>query len=166
MQPHQQVLAMGILWLISLIALTFIIPMARHRAFNRGLNAGKQLHKADLKLQIKGLKDELDEARIKTEADQRKHHMAVAALKRTIGELEDRIMSYTGLPVTRADYDLLINASETLTLAKKTWKAAQGTEPWCARAMQQHQDVQALAVRLHAQLRSTPASVAKAGTAA
>ncbi|WP_313364358.1 hypothetical protein [Pseudomonas sp.] len=166
MQPHQQVLAMGILWLISLIALTFIIPNARHRAFNRGLEVGKQLHKADLKLQIKGLRDDLDEARINTEADQRKHHMAVAALKRTINELEERIMSYTGLAVTKFDYDLLINASETLALAKKTWKAAQGTEPWCTRAMQQHQDIQALAMRIHSQLRTTPASTATVGNAA
>ncbi|MBC3420493.1 hypothetical protein [Pseudomonas sp. RW3S2] len=166
MQPHQQVLAMGILWLISLIALTFIIPKARHRAFNRGLEVGKHLHKADLKLQIKGLRDDLDEARINTEAEQRKHHVVVAALKRTINELEERIMSYNGLAVTRSDYDMLINASETLVLAKKTWKAAQGTEPWCIRAMQQQQDIQALAMRIHTQLRSTPARSATAGAAA
>lgn len=166
MQPHQQVLAMGILWLISLIALTFIIPKARHRAFNRGLEVGKQLHKADLKLQIKGLRDDLDEARINTEAEQRKHHMAVAALKRTINELEERIISCNGLAVTRSDYDMLISVSETLALAKKTWKAAQGTEPWCTRATQQHQDIQALAMRVHSQLRTTPARSAKEGAAA
>lgn len=81
MQPHQQVLAMGILWLITLLILPFLFAKARHRAFNRGLDAGKQRLKADLKLQIKGLQEDLDEARVQTEADQRKHHLAIAHLK-------------------------------------------------------------------------------------
>lgn len=89
-----------------------------------------------------------------------------ATLKRTIAELEERIMSYTGLAVTRADYVLLSNIAKTLHLTEKTWKAAPGTEPWCNRATQQMQDIQALAVRVHAQLRNTPASSDTAGEAA
>ncbi|WJO23196.1 hypothetical protein LU688_06300 [Pseudomonas soli] len=166
MQPHQLVLAMGIIWLVTLIVAPYLFSKARSRAFNRGVEIGKEHHRADLKLQLKTLREELDETRIQTEADQRKHHLAVAALKRTITELEDRIMSYTGMPVTRADYDLMIKAVETLALAEKTWKAVQGTEPWCNRALQQRQDIQALAVRVHHQLRSTPASAATAGAAA
>ncbi|MCG8292269.1 hypothetical protein [Pseudomonas entomophila] len=166
MQPHQQVLALGILWLVTLIVATYLFSKARSRAFNRGVEVGKEHQRADLKLQLKTAREELDETRIQTEADQRKHHLAVAALKRTITELEERIMSYTGMPVTRADYDLMINAVETLALAEKTWKVAPGTEPWRNRALQQRQDIQALAVRVHHQLRSTPASAATAGTAA
>ncbi|MCU9528666.1 hypothetical protein [Pseudomonas mosselii] len=166
MQPHQQVLAVGILWLVTLIVAPYLFTKARSRAFSRGVEIGKEHHRADLKLQLKTLREELDEARVQTEADQRKHHLGVASLKRTITELEERIMSYTGMPVTRADYDLMINAVETLALAEKTWKVVQGTEPWCKRALQQQQDIQALAVRVHHQLRSTPASAATAGAAA
>lgn len=108
----------------------------------------------------------LDESLINREAEQRKHHHTVANLKRTLTELEERIMSYTGLPVTRADYDLLISAAESLELAEKTWKALPGAEPGRKRAAQQQQDIQALAMRLHSQLRNTPASAATAGEAA
>lgn len=166
MQPHQQVLAMGILWLVTLIVTPYLFSKARSRAFSRGVEIGKEHHRADLKLQLKTLREELDEARVETEADQRKHHKAVAALKRTINELEERIMSYTGMPVARADYDLMISAVETLALAEKTWKVVQGTEPWCKRALQQRQYIQALAVRVHHQLRTTPSSAATAGAAA
>lgn len=166
MQPHQLVLTMGILWLVTLIVAPYLFSKARSRAFSRGVEIGKEHHRADLKLQLKTLREDLDETRIQTEADQRKHHLTVASLKRTIKELEERIMSYTGMPVTRADYDLMISAVETLALAEKTWKIAPGTEPWRNRALQQRQDIQALAVRVHQQLRSTPASAAKEGTAA
>lgn len=166
MQPHQQVLAVGILWLVTLIVAPYLFTKARSRAFSRGVEIGKEHHRADLKLQLKTLREELDEARVQTEADQRKHHLAVASLKRTITELEERIMSYTGMPVTRTDYDLMISAVETLALAEKTWKVVQGTESWCKRALQQRQDIQVLAVRVHHQLRSTPASAATAGAAA
>lgn len=166
MQPHQQVLAMGILWLATLIIASYLFSKARSRAFSRGVEIGKAHHRADLKLQLKTLREDLDETRIQTEADQRKHHLTVASLKRTIKELEERIMSYTDMPVTRADYDLMISAVETLALAEKTWKVASGTEPWRNRALQQRQDIQALAVRVHHQLRSTPACASTAGSAA
>lgn len=68
--------------------------------------------------------------------------------------------SYKGMPLTRSDYDLLITAAETLRLAEKTWKALPGTEPGRKRAIQQQQDIQALAVRIHVQLRGKPASAA------
>lgn len=95
-------------------------------------------------------------------AELKDHRRTVATLKRTIAELEERIMSYTSLAVTRADYVLLINTAETLNLAEKTWNALPGTEPGRKRAVQQRQDIQALALRVHVQLRSTPASTAAA----
>ncbi|MFG0272706.1 hypothetical protein [Pseudomonas sp. zjy_14] len=165
MQPHQQVLAMGILWLITLLILPFLFAKARHRAFNRGLDAGKQRLKADLKLQIKGLQDDLDEARVQTEADQRKHHMAIAHLKGSIRELEARIMSYTGLAVTRADYELLISSIETLNLTERTLNAMKATQQ-ASRAGLQAAELGSLAKRIHTQLRETPASAASAEVAA
>lgn len=74
--------------------------------------------------------------------------------------------SYQGMPVTRSDYDLLINSAETLRLAEKTWKALPGTEPGCKRATQQQQDIQALAIRVHFELRKIPATTANMETAA
>ncbi|WP_207869477.1 hypothetical protein [Pseudomonas sp. 51_B] len=165
MQPHQQVLAMAIVWLISLIALTIIIPRMRHRTFTRGVDTGRQQQRADLKLQIKGLQDDLDEARIQSEAGQRKHHLAVANLKSSIAVLEARIMSYTGLPVTKADYERLVSASSTMRLAQRTFKALK-TEAEAARAGALADFIDELAKRIHAQLRSTPGSAAIAGAAA
>ena len=165
MQPHQLVLALSILWLATLIVLPFLFAKARHRAFNRGLDTGKQRLKADLKLQIKGLQDDLDEARVQTEADQRKHHLAIAHLKGSIRELEARIMSYTGLAVTRADYELLISAIETLNLTERTLNAMKATQQ-ASRAGLQAAELGSLAKRIHAQLRETPGSAANAGAAA
>lgn len=166
MQPHQLILAMGILWLVTLAALPFLFAKARHLAYMRGHADGNKSINATLKLRITTLEDELADTKIQNEADTRKRLKAIAALHGTIAELEERIMSYTGLAVTRADYVLLSKIAETLRLAEKTWKAAPGTEPWCNRATQQMQDIQALAVRVHAQLRNNPASSATAGEAA
>ncbi|MFP3372457.1 hypothetical protein [Pseudomonas sp. SIMBA_068] len=112
------------------------------------------------------MRAQLDDSLIEREAEQRKCHHTLANLKRTITELEERIMTHTGMPVTRTDYDLIINAAETLGLAEKTWKVAPGTEPWRHRAALQRQDMQALAMRVHAQLRTTPSSTAVTEAAA
>ena len=165
MQPHQQVLALGICLLAILAILPFLFAKARHRAFNRGLEIGKQRLQADLKLQIQGLQEDLDEARVQAEASQRKHHTAVAHLKGTVRELEARIMSYTGLAVTRADYELLINAIETLNLTERTLTAMKATQQ-ASRAGLQATGLDGLAKRIHIQLRETPASAANAGAAA
>lgn len=165
MQPHQQVLALGIVWLVSLIALTFIVPKVRHRAFLQGVDAGRQQLRADLKLKIKGLEGDLDEARIQAEAVQRKHYLAVANLKASIAQLEARIMSYTGLAVTKKDYEMLVRASSTMRLAQRTFKALK-TEVEVSRAGAQADFIDELAKRIHAQLRSTPGRAETAGAAA
>ncbi|WP_367598029.1 hypothetical protein [Pseudomonas fulva] len=165
MQPHQQVLALGIVWLVSLIALTFIIPKVRHRAFLHGVDTGKQQQRADLKLQIKGLQADLDEARIQAEAVQRKHHLTVANLKASIAELEARIMSYTGLSVTKTDHERLVSASSTMRLAQRTFRALK-IEAEATRAGAQADVIDELAKRIHAQLRCPPASTVTAGAAA
>lgn len=155
MQPHQYALGAGILWLVTLIVLPFLIAKARTRSFAQGVGAGKQHHKADFKLQIQSLKDDLAEAAVQAEVDQRKHHHAVASLQHTINELEARIMSYTGLAVTKFDYEQLTKAAETLRMAQRTWETAKGIEPWCVRAHNECLSIQALARRLHEQLRTT-----------
>lgn len=163
MQPHQYALGAGILWLVTLIVLPFLIAKARTRSFALGFDAGMHHQKADYKLQMQSLRDDLAETAVQAEADQRKHHLAVASLKRTISELEARIMSYTGLAVTKLDHEQLTKAAETLQLAQRTWETAKGTEPWCVRAHNERLSIQALARRVHEQLRATPASTTKAG---
>lgn len=165
MQPHQIVLPVGILWLITLTILPFLFARARQRAFNRGLDTGKQSLMADLKLRIKGLQDDLDDARVQAEAGQRRHHTTVAHLKGSIRELEARIMSYTGLAVTRGDYELIISGIETLSLTERTLTAMKATQQ-ASRAAQQAAGLKDLATRVHTQLRETPASAASAEVSA
>lgn len=148
MHPHQYALAAGILWLATLIVLPYLFAKARSRAYELGFTDGKLAHQQALKLRLQ-------------EANR-----VQEVLRATIAELEARIMSYTAMPVTRADYDLMISAAETLALAEKTWKAAPGTEPWWNRAKKQRQGMQALALRVHSQLRTTPATAADAEKAA
>lgn len=99
----------------------------------------------------------LDESLIQRETEQRKHHHSVANLKRTIAELEERIMSYTGLAVTKADYEKLVSAASTMRLAQRTFKALK-SEAEATRAGAQADVIDGLAIRIHAQLRSTPAT--------
>ncbi|CAI8808675.1 DUF305 domain-containing protein [Pseudomonas donghuensis] len=112
-----------------------------------------------------GPQAQLDELRIEREAEQRKHHHAVANLKRTITELEDRIMSYTDMPVTRTDHDLLTKTANTLKLAGRTWKALHA-DPQTQTAIDQQHYIEELAARVHAQLRINPANPTDAGEAA
>ncbi|MGB5957680.1 hypothetical protein [Pseudomonas sp.] len=80
-----------------------------------------------------------------------------ATLKRTIAELEERIMSYTGLAVTRSDYALLMKATRTLRVAEQTMKALKSQV--ANQAAEQAAGLQAIAKHVHAQLRSTPGNV-------
>jgi len=100
----------------------------------------------------------LDELLINREAEQRKHHHCVANLKRTIAELEERIMPYTGLAVTKSDYSLLMETSRTLRVTEQTMKALKSQV--ANQAAEQAAGIQAIAKRVHAQLRSTPATAA------
>ncbi|MFT2186336.1 hypothetical protein [Pseudomonas putida] len=106
----------------------------------------------------------LDESLVDREAKQRKHHHTVANLKRTITELEERIMSYTGLAVTKSDYALLMETSRTLRVAEQTMKALKSQV--ANQAAEQAAGLQAIAKRVHAQLRSAPGSVTQAEDAA
>ena len=107
----------------------------------------------------------LDESLINREAEQCEHHHTIANLKRAIAELEDRIMSYTGLAVTKADYELLVNVIDTLNLAERTLTAMKATQQ-AARAGLQVTRLGDLAKRMHLELRERPASAINAGAAA
>ncbi|MFP5426381.1 MAG: hypothetical protein ACLGJA_11060 [Gammaproteobacteria bacterium] len=162
MQPHQYALAAGILWLATLTVLPFLIAKARRRAYDEGFAE----HQRQSNSYIAALNKDISQLAVARQEDQRKHDLTVANLKRTISELEERIMSYTGLAVTRADYDLLSEAMETLRLAERTWKPMAGTAPTCVRAAAQIYGVEALAKRIHAQLRCTPATAVSTEVAA
>lgn len=107
----------------------------------------------------------LEESLIAREAEHRRHHLSVANLKRTIAELEARIMSYTGMPVTRPDYDLLNKVAETLRLTQRTMKALKSDQV-AKQSSEQANGVEAIAKRVHAQLRTTPATASTAEAAA
>lgn len=96
----------------------------------------------------------LDESLVDREAEQRKQHHIVANLKRIIAELEARILSYTGLAVTRTDYELVLKASDTLQLSQRTLKALK-SQTQAEIAGIQAEGLSGLAKRIHAQLRST-----------
>lgn len=172
MQPHQYALAAGIGWMITLIILPFLIAKARRLAYARGFEAGKTFHDQTLSLQLKEAIQTLDDLRSELLRTQQTGNVQlaarqanIAALKASISELEARIMSYTGLPVTKADYDNLVSASSTMRLAQRTFKALK-TEAEAARAGAHADVIDGLAKRIHAQLRSTPASAANEGAAA
>lgn len=172
MQPHQYALAAGILWLLTLIVMPYLFAKARHIAYERGFADGKLAHQHTLKLQLQEAKRDQEALRTELEDAQRNcaqqldaRQARIAALKACIAELEARIMSYTGLAVTRADHDKLVASADTLRLAQRTLTALK-SEPQAARAGVQAEAIDDLAKRIHAQLRTTPASAATAGAAA
>ena len=70
-------------------------------------------------------------------------------------------MSYTGMPVTRADYELLTKVGATLQLAHLTMKALKSDQQ-ASLATAQALRVDSLAKRIHSKLRSTPATASTA----
>lgn len=124
-------------------------------------NADLQRENLALEHRINARDAQLREA---TEA-QAKSDQTIANLKHTISELEERVMSYAGLVVTRADYDLVLKATNTLQLSQRTLKALKSqTQADIAGA--QAEALSDLAKRIHAQLRSTAATTARTEEAA
>ncbi|WP_024717541.1 hypothetical protein [Pseudomonas putida] len=165
MQPHQQTLALGIVWLATLVVMPFLFATARRRAHALGFMEGQEVKEAAHAHRVRQLERDLADKQAELDTARKAFTAHMEVRREVIAEPEERIMPYTGLPVTRADYDLLISATETLNLAEKTWRAAPGAEPWRYRAAKQEQDIQALAMRIHFQLRSTPATAANMETA-
>ncbi|MER2095799.1 MAG: hypothetical protein ABS977_02725 [Pseudomonas qingdaonensis] len=166
MQTHQYVLAAGIAWLFTLIALPFLFATARRRAFDHGHTAALAARDTTYRHRIETLNTSLATAAESHYDELRMHLRTISALRKEVSELEARVMSYTGLAVTRTDYEHLKNAAETLRLARNTWQKLQGTEPWCARAYAECQGLLKLASRVHAELRTSPSSAIQQGDAA
>ncbi|PYG83199.1 MULTISPECIES: hypothetical protein [unclassified Pseudomonas] len=165
MQPFQYALSAGIVLLFVLAVLPYLFAAARRRAHEEGKEIGLAEHNATHAQRLRMLNEELAELAVQREADQRKHLKTVANLKLTISELEERIMSYTCMPVTRADYELLTKVGETLQLAHRTMKALKSDQQ-ASRAAAQALCVDSLAKRIHAQLRGTLATASTAEAAA
>ncbi|MBP2081640.1 MULTISPECIES: hypothetical protein [Pseudomonas] len=165
MQPYQYALSAGIVLLVVLAIMPYLLATARRRAHEEGKEIGLAERNATHAQRLRTLNEELAELAVQREADQRKHLKTVANLKLTISELEERIMSYTGMPVTRADYELLAKASETLQLTHRTMKALKSDQQ-ASLAAAHALCVDSLAKRIHAQLRSTPATASTAEAAA
>ncbi|KWW14995.1 hypothetical protein AS889_13355 [Pseudomonas putida] len=165
MQPYQYALSAGIVLLFVLAILPYLLAGARRRAHEEGKEIGLAERNATHAQRIKTLNEELAELAVQREADQRNHLKTVANLKLTISELEARIMSYTGLAVSRADYELLISAIEILSLTERTLDAMKATQQ-ATRAALQATQLRELAKRIHTQLRETPASTTRAEVAA
>lgn len=165
MQPQQIILTLATLWLFTLVALPFLFNAACRRAKESGLAEGLAQREADHTRQIAALNADIDAIAQERLTEQRAHLLATSQRLAHIEELEARIMSYTGLAVTRADYDQLLATANTLRLANRTLTALK-SEPQAARAGHQAEALDDLAKRIHAQLRTTPASAANVGAAA
>ncbi|MDQ2487486.1 hypothetical protein RBI94_26140 [Pseudomonas putida] len=166
MQPHQQVLALGILWLATLVVMPFLFATARRRAHALGFMEGQEVKEAAHTHRVRQLERDLAEKQAELDTARKAFTAHMEARRETIAELEERIMSYTGLAVTKADYQALISATETLETAGRTWKQLKGAEAWVTRTEHQGRSLRELAVRVRKELREPAASTADAGVAA
>ncbi|WEL56691.1 hypothetical protein PZ739_05850 [Pseudomonas kermanshahensis] len=158
MQPHQQVLALGILWLATLVVMPFLFATARRRAHALGFMEGREIKDVAHAHRIGQLERDLADKQAELDTARKAFTAHMEARRETIAELEDRIMSYTGLAVTKADYQALISACETLEIAGRTWKQLKGAEAWVARTEHQGRSLRELAGRVRNELRDPAAS--------
>lgn len=161
MQPHQYALAAGIIWLATLLVLPILIAKVHRHAYDEGFVE----HQHKLNSYSAALNEDISHLVAAREEDQRKHNLTVANLKRTIAELEARIMSYTGMAVTRSDYERLLSTAEALRLAQRLHMALKAGAQ-ADRASELATAADEIAKRIHAHLRATPASAPKAEAAA
>ncbi|MBA6095620.1 hypothetical protein H4C80_00455 [Pseudomonas juntendi] len=162
MQPHQQVLALGILWLVTLVVLPFLFATARSRAHALGFMEGQEVKEAAHTHRVRQLERDLADKQAELDTARKAFTAHMEARRETIAELEERIMSYTGLAVTKADYQALISATETLETAGRTWKQLKGAEAWVARTEHQGRSLRELAGRVRNELRNEPADTGAA----
>ncbi len=156
MQPHQQVLALGILWLATLVVMPFLFATARRRAHALGFMEGQEIREVAHAHRIRQLERDLAEKQAELDTARKAFTAHMEARRETITELEERIMSYTGLAVTKADYQALTSACETLETAGRTWKQLKGAEAWVARTEHQGRSLRELAARIRNELRGDP----------
>ncbi len=165
MQAQQYTLAIGVAWIFTLAILPYLFAKARQRAYERGHADGLKQRDAMAWKRLQDQDRALEERAIDREKEQRQFLHTKAALQSRIDELEVRVRSYTGLAVTASDHQLMIRATETLTLAKRTWDAMKGASTWSERAASELVALQRLAELIHAEIRKQPLAT-NAGTAA
>ncbi|MCE0938149.1 hypothetical protein LU667_14270 [Pseudomonas kurunegalensis] len=156
MQPHQQVLALGILWLATLVVLPFLFATARRRAHALGFEECQEIKEAAHTHRVRQLERDLADKQAELDTARKSFTDHMEARREVIAELEERIMSYTGLAVSKADYQALISAIETLETAGRTWKQLKGAEAWVTRTEQQGRSLRELALRVRNELRNEP----------
>lgn len=166
MQPHQQVLALGILWLATLVVLPFLFATARRRAHAMGFMEGQEIKEVAHAHHIRQLERDLADKQAELDTARKTFIAHMDARRETIAELEERIMSYTGLAVGKADYQALISACETLETAGRTWKQLKGAEAWVTRTEHQGRSLRELAGRVRNELRDSATSTSEKGAAA
>lgn len=166
MQPHHQTIALAITWFATLVALPLLLSVARRNAHTLGVTEGQKTQLTLHAIQIQWFEREIADKQAELGALQSRFDASVEACRRTVADLEERIMSYTGLAVTRADYEALISAGETLKLAKRTWTQLKGAETWAGRAEQQADQLRGLALRMQSELKGPGAATTVNGEAA
>lgn len=154
MQPHHQVLALGILWLATLVVLPFLFATARRRAHALGFEECQEIKEAAHTHRVRQLERDLADKQAELDTARKAFTAHMEARRETIAELEERIMSYTGLAVTKADYQALTSATETLETAGRTWKQLKGAEAWVTRTEHQGRSLRELALRIRNELRN------------
>ncbi|MDD2005644.1 hypothetical protein [Pseudomonas putida] len=158
MQPHQQVLALGILWLATLVVMPFLFATARRRAHALGFMEGQEIKETAHAHRMRQLERDLADKQAELDTARKAFTAHMESRRETIAELEERIMSYTGLAVSKADYQALISACETLETAGRTWKQLRGAEAWVARTEHQGRSLRELAGRVRNELRDPATS--------
>lgn len=166
MQPHHQTIALAITWFATLVALPLLLAVARRSAHNRGIAEGQHIQQARYDNQIQWFEVEIASKQAELLDIQARFDASMEARRKTIADLEERIMSYTGLAVTQADYQALGNASETLQLAVRTWSQLKGAEAWVERAKLQAGELHKLALRVRGDLKSARVDTVEEGQAA
>ncbi|MEE1922880.1 hypothetical protein V0R50_21070 [Pseudomonas sp. 148P] len=153
MQIPNYMLAIAVAWIFTLCFLPTLFARARARAYERGTTDGLTQRDAMTWKRLQDLEVQLENAAIDREQVQRTHLKKTAALLGTIKDLEERIKAYTGLAVTATDHKLIIQASETLVLARRTWDAMKGSEEWRDRATRESEALVRLAGLVLAEVR-------------
>lgn len=167
MQAQHYTLALAVAWIATLTFLPMLFALARKRAFDLGHATGLEMRDAVNWRRLQALDNTLSERAVSREQEQRQFMQTKAALQGRINELEERVMSYTGLAVTANDLTLVNNAAETLDLAHRTFNAIKGTEAWRARSFSEASGLRRLAELMHVEIRQkTAASGAKPEVAA
>jgi hypothetical protein len=166
MQPHHQIITLTATWLATLVALPLLLSVARRSAYALGVVKGQEAQQAHHAIQTQWFEREMTDKQAELDELQLRFDASIEARRKTVADLEERIMSYTGLAVTRTDYDVLVSACETLKLVVRTWRQLKGAEVWVGRAEQQSGELRGPAFQVQSELKELRALPTSKGEAA